>query len=361
MRAKPRKSLTESIVRDDWPVRFGQAARAIGTDAFYARLLEAYGAFVPHDSAWIIRYARQSAPVVTYTRGVAPEVVKLYQSDFYMVDPFYRYWSRAAHPGVVRVGQIHTEDTTTYRDIFQIEARIADELALMLPMIGHSCLALFLEREATPFSAADQANAETIYPALEGLHRAHMGQLFYALRDKASKVERTLIKQPALILDVDGAVVYVNAGWREAEQTIGGLGDAVAAARQAAHGNEGTLTAAITPSALLRAETFDGDFPLAPHGIMFVLDISRTQKNLTERLRTVLPEIAGTASITPREFDIIVSTIEGKPTGEMAQMLGISKGTIKNHRLRLYRKLGVKSERALLGLLMPHLRGLGSE
>lgn len=55
-------------------------------------------------------------------------------------------------------------------------------------------------------------------------------------------------------------------------------------------------------------------------------------------------------NLTPRERDLLHLILQGRCTGEIAQHLGISKGTVKNHRLRLYRKAGVTSERALITL-----------
>ncbi len=57
--------------------------------------------------------------------------------------------------------------------------------------------------------------------------------------------------------------------------------------------------------------------------------------------------------VTPRERDILARIRKGQTTGEIAHTLGIGAGTIKNYRLRLYRKAGVRSERALVALFMP--------
>jgi DNA-binding CsgD family transcriptional regulator len=40
--------------------------------------------------------------------------------------------------------------------------------------------------------------------------------------------------------------------------------------------------------------------------------------------------------------------MEGRTTGQIAQALEISKGVIKNYKLRIYRKADVTSERALV-------------
>ena len=46
-------------------------------------------------------------------------------------------------------------------------------------------------------------------------------------------------------------------------------------------------------------------------------------------------------------------TLEGHPIAGIAKRLGVSRGTIKNHRLRLYQKLDITTERELF---LTHMR-----
>jgi len=62
--------------------------------------------------------------------------------------------------------------------------------------------------------------------------------------------------------------------------------------------------------------------------------------------------------LTPRERDILLLTLDGLSTGAIAQRLNIAKGSIKNCRLRIYRKLGVTSEREMISTMMPFAREL---
>ena len=55
---------------------------------------------------------------------------------------------------------------------------------------------------------------------------------------------------------------------------------------------------------------------------------------------------------SPREREILTLIMKGYNTGQIAQDLQISKGTVKNCRLRIYRKADVSSERALLKKFM---------
>jgi DNA-binding CsgD family transcriptional regulator len=58
-------------------------------------------------------------------------------------------------------------------------------------------------------------------------------------------------------------------------------------------------------------------------------------------------------SLSPREREILMLALNGRSTGEIAQRLVLTKGYIKNCRQRMYRKLGVSSERAMLTMIAP--------
>jgi DNA-binding CsgD family transcriptional regulator len=51
--------------------------------------------------------------------------------------------------------------------------------------------------------------------------------------------------------------------------------------------------------------------------------------------------------LTPREVEIVRLILEGHPTISVAERLKLRRGTVKNHRLRIYQKLDTTSEREL--------------
>ncbi|VVB49356.1 Response regulator receiver protein [Beijerinckiaceae bacterium RH AL1] len=335
-----------------WSERLGDLARAIGTEPFYERLLSLFGSLIGHDSAWIIRYSRVATPDVRFTRNVPRHVLDIYESTFFAVDPFFRFWAEISRPGVVLLRDVLTDDNELYREGFQSKAGFLDEMALFFPVIGHSGLALFVQRSAVPFSDEDRAKAQHIFPALEGIHRAHVGRLFYELRYRSDNADRSLIQAPTLIVDRCGTPAYVSPAWRDAEQKLPDLRGVVASW----HHDEKrrTLTSLdVGPNHQIRIEAFDRDFQLAPEGFMLILEQA---SKLNDKVAAALEKL----ELTSRERDILTLTVQGKTTGEIAQALAISKGTIKNHRLRMYRKLNVTSERALLGMLMPLIDGDGA-
>ena len=162
-------------------------ARAIGNNDFHERLLELLGLLIAHDSAWIIRYSPHSTPDVLTTVAVRPHVLDWYRETYSAYDPFARFWRSTPRPGVITLRQALTPspESDIQAMLFQIKAGLANELAAMRPVVGGSCLALFLQKNDAPFTEAEQAVARLVFPVVDGMHRAHVGRLFLALKTVA--------------------------------------------------------------------------------------------------------------------------------------------------------------------------------
>ncbi|MEQ8666772.1 MAG: LuxR C-terminal-related transcriptional regulator [Rhodospirillales bacterium] len=61
------------------------------------------------------------------------------------------------------------------------------------------------------------------------------------------------------------------------------------------------------------------------------------------------------AGLTPREREIVELSLAGKSNADIADELGIEIGSVKNHRGRLYKKLGITGERDLYRLFLDHI------
>lgn len=329
-------------------VRLGEAAQAIGAPAFPETLLRLLGTLIAHDSAWIIRYSPNLAPEVLHTTGVRAAVVDWYCETYSAFDPFARSWRLRPQTGIVTLGRAlsPSPDSDIYVMLFQVKAGFADELAVMLPLPGGSCLALFLQRNDTAFTVEEEAVARLVFPTLDGLHAAHVGRL---LRELETVADHPGLRPElaSLIVDRSGRALHASAGWTEAQRRLPGLQALLTDAAPA----EVRRVAGHT----LRVERLGADFPLAPDGRMYVLDDAAAgpEAGAAER---ALASVA-LPPITARERDILALILQGRTTGEIAQRLGIAKGTIKNYRSRIYRKAKVGSERALVSLFMPLLSG----
>ncbi|MDR4306222.1 helix-turn-helix transcriptional regulator [Chelatococcus sambhunathii] len=330
------------LAQADWFRRVGEVASSVGTDRFHQQLVELFGSTIPHSASWIIRYSRVAPPDVIYTWNVPQDVVEFYSARCAPLDPFSAHWKRFEEPGVRTLagfdrGDGAAVDPKPYNRLFKAAAKISDELGVFFSTVGNSSLGLFLEREKGRFTAAEIERTKLVFPVLDGFHKTHIGRIFDRLRFAGEVNETQLAGRPTLVLDRHGLEIFANAGWREAAAHDPAILDAVASA-----GEERQIT---LPDFLLKIERFDRYFPLAPSGTMFVLapKPEAGAEGAAER-----PSSAIESGLTARERDVFDLVMAGKTTGAIAQALGISKGAVKNVRLRIYRKAEVSSERALV-------------
>ncbi|HZV07744.1 MAG TPA: LuxR C-terminal-related transcriptional regulator [Gemmataceae bacterium] len=333
----------------EWFARLGEVAKSIGSGEFHRELIDLYGSSIQHESTWIIHFSRAAPPEVIYTHNVPEEVVGTYNSTFAQVDPFSHYWKHHPRPGVLPLSQAKTQsrEAKIYSELFLPRAHISDEMAIMLPTVGQCCFGLFLERESGHFSRADVERAQTIFPALEGCHRAHVGWIFNDLGNVKRAKAQPYVDKPMLILDRFGSEVYSNDAWNDAVAADNALMPLVRGLLPVS----GTQTR-LVDNFVLSFEALDRSFPLAPGGRMFVLEPRATAVDF----ETVNREANLLDMFTRRERDILNLIMNCRSTGQIAQQLQISKGTVKNYRLRIYRKADVVSERELVKKFAPLFR-----
>lgn len=325
--------------REAWFERLGELALSIGTDGFHQRLVELFGAVIRNEGCWIIRYSRVAPPDVIYTSNVPQEVVDYYVATCSELDPFSAHWKRHEEPGVRTLAGFYRDgaavDPEPYGELFRAAAKVSDELGIFFSTVGHSSLGLFLERTRGHFTPAEVARARLVFPVLDGFHATHVGRLFDRLRYAGDPSASELVSRPTLVQDRHGLEIFATPSWREAAAADPSLVEAV---RRAGHERSIDLV-----GGALKIERFDERFPLAPSGRMFVL---------APRETAAPPAAVGNGelhgALTAREREVFDLIMAGCVTGAIAQNLRISKGTVKNCRLRIYRKAGVSSERALV-------------
>lgn len=326
------------LIEAEWFRKVGEVASAVGTDRFHQQLVELFGSTIPHSASWIIRYSRVAPPDVIYTWNVPKDVVDFYVAQCSDLDPFSAHWKLHEEPGVRTLAGFTKAsaaaiDPRPYSRLFKAAANISDELGVFFSTVGHSSLGLFLERVKGRFTEAEIARTRLVFPVLDGFHKTHIGRIFDRLRYAGDANESELVSRPTLVQDRWGLEIFATPSWREAAAADASLGAAVAAIR-----DEPTIS---LESFTVKVERFDQYFPLAPSGRMFVL---------TPRAEPSGSDDSGSPDLglTAREREIFDLVMAGATTGSIAQTLAISKGTVKNNRLRIYRKAGVTSERALV-------------
>jgi len=322
-----------------WLTALGEVARAIGSDEFPARLLRLFARLIRHDMAMVVRYARFSAPDFLVCEGLPSHQIETYRTGWYRFDPFYGYWRRRERGGVVSLRDVAapTLVRSHYRRVFQRQANICDELGMFLPGVGRASIALFLERSKGWFSEAEKERARRVYPAIAGLYRAHVSRIFAAL-GAGNGAPTPQVTRPTLLVDRDGERVYANKEWRAAEADPG-VGRAIA---DLAGDKSGQVR--LSDNRMLHVAPLEPDFPLAPAGRIHIIErIGLAPAALSPR--AVIAQFG--AELTPREREIVVLVLEGHPSATIAKRLGIGRGTVKNHRRRLYDKLDITTEREL--------------
>jgi DNA-binding CsgD family transcriptional regulator len=331
----------DELVR--WMATVGTAAQAIGTAAFHERLLDLLGDLIPHDYAMVVRYHRVLAPEIVLARGIAPLILKGYFAEnAYRDDPFLALWRSGGEARILTLNDLPPEKTERYRSVFVARADIADEVVIFLPGIGQSVLALSLERRKGRFAPGEIDILRAIYPVLEGLYLAQARQAFVQL-GSGGAARAAESSQPMLLLDKAGKRVFANAAWRKA-----------------ARGNPALNAATSDPDGVkdiggyrLVVETSPEGSIIAPGGrALYLVKVTQTGSVPPSEQRKTAALLA---ALTPREQAVLHMLIEGRSTGEIARALSISKGTVKNHLLRMYRKTNVSSQKALM-LRFIHLR-----
>lgn len=334
---------------EQWLAELGHVAGHIGSTDFHARLLSVFSRLIPHQSSWIIAYAPGVLPHVLHTEDVESTAFSDYRNHFRTFDPFWHLWrSQARQP----VASLSTLDKAVkpyeYTSIFQKNCGFSDELAIILPILSNTCIMLFLQQTDRPFTQKELNRARLVQPLFYGLHQSHINQTLQAW-SRPPQTEAQTSDRPesegALVLDRHRNHLHSNPTWRAAETRHG------APFRRAVHrllrSTDG-LIPGHTPAMLeengftLNLTALPEDCPLAPGGYLLSLAPATTQAPLS-----ALPGL----HVTRREQDLLELLLQGRNTGEIAQTLGISKGTVKNHRQRLYRKMGVTTERGLLSRL----------
>jgi DNA-binding NarL/FixJ family response regulator len=159
-----------------------------------------------------------------------------------------------------------------------------------------------------------------------------------------SEATESGLQHPTLILDRSRKRVYASSGWKRAERTSPAVAEGLA--RSASRENF-RMTAG---QSVMIGERLSDDFSFAPNGWIYRLV---PPGNVISGKDEITAAETALAKLSKRELDVLRGLVSGTATGTIAQRMGISKGTVKNHTLRIYRKLGAKSQRSLFALFAP--------
>jgi DNA-binding CsgD family transcriptional regulator len=279
----------------------------------------------------MVRYSRASPPDLILPVVPETEALRTYARQFWRLDPFQIYWASGGSPGVVRLRALARGIARTrYAREFLSAMRIHDEIAVFLPPIGDVAPTLLMDRASRPFTAPEVARVQALWPLLAALHRSHVARV--VSHGGGSKGQSLGLDRATRLVDRAGNEIWVTDAWKaEADQPEVAEAIAVISAR-------GPCTIALPRAQIARRTQFPKDFGPAPGG--FLDEIFSAFPDLS------LPS-AMASRLTERERQVVMLTLQGHPIARIAERLDLTRGTVKNHRLSIYRKLDITTEREL--------------
>lgn len=327
------------------------AVDALGRADFYERLLALLGTVAPHDLAALVRYSRSSPPDLILPRVEPTAAIEAYGRQFFALDPFHTHWTGGGETGAFRLrGMAAGLGRSRYAREFLRHMTIHDEIAVFLPAIGDASPTLILDRARRPFADRELAAARALYPLLAALHRRHL-DIFVAAGAEADGSPLGA-GRPLRLVDARGATVFATAAWGAlaAEPEV--------AEALAVVASRGPCAVPLPGGRLLRRTRLAPDFGPAPNGSCD--EVAPDPAADAGSASGLPPSLA--AALTEREREVVLLTLRGYPVAEIARKLGLSRGTVKNHRLAIYRKLDITTERELFAEYMAaaRLRAPGS-
>lgn len=325
-------------------------ARAIdklGTGGFYDALLDILGTAATHDLAALVRYSRAAPPDLIIPRVEPTAAMTAYYNHYFAFDPFYAHWKNGGETGTYRLRAMDAGiGRSRYAREFLTAMAIHDEIAVFLPPIGDASPTLILDRAKGVFTQAEVSRVRRLFPLLAALHRRHLSIFVTAGVDPGNSPIGS--ERPLRFVDLHGIEVFTTTAWNTRAQ------DPLIADAVASLATRGPCTLRLAGQLALRRTQLPPDFGPAPGGFCDELapDMGARLEPFTARS---LP-ISMSAPLSEREQDVVMLTLQGYPVIEIARKLNLSRGTIKNYRLAIYRKLDITTERELFGEYMAALR-----
>lgn len=313
----------------------GTVAGSIATADFYRRLMQAIGAMLKADLSMVMRYSRHGAPEYVVRDGLSPRDMELYLHGLYRVDPVYRLCREASARGVYSLEDVCTpeERAGEYFSIFLQLTGMADDLVILFPAPAGTTIGLVYERTEA-FTREEVEDLRRIYPLLEGMHAAHERLMLSQLAGQTKEPDR-----PFRIIDHEGRPVFESGAWA----AFVAANPEMAARFDGCEVRGGSMV--VGPGTVVHAEPLDADFALAPNGSLLILEHGNgglPPVNYGQALDRFLE-----GKLTPREREIVRLILLGFPTMKIAERLGLSVNTVKNHKKRMYFKLDITTEREL--------------
>lgn len=323
----------------------------VGKPEFYDRASSMLAGLLHCKRRLVMRYSAYDKPAFIINQALTEEGVTFYLAGLYRIDPLHSLARTNVTPTVVNLRALaHEIDESYFHEL--IKMSIFDEIAVVLPAYGGVTIAFCCERHRVRFEQQDYDLANALLPILEALHKLHMDRLFSTARTIGRDTITESFGNALLVLDRRGDVAYANEAWLQNRKASAALPDIV---RQVAETGPSFLQ--LDDQQVIHWEQLPADFSLAPAGHLVVVE-HRSPGPLTTSGEAALEAFCRQRDLTPREAEIVRLSFVGLPNAMIAKRLGVSLGTVKNHRWRLYYKLDITTERELFHLFLSTLLSL---
>ncbi len=216
----------------------------------------------------------------------------------------------------------------------------ADELGLLFPALKGSAIGVFVQR-GDAYRRTEVEYLTRLFPTLRRLHVAHRRQLLHGLATNHASLDSSGVA----IVEPSGRIAYATDSLRAVPRHEDATIEAV---RCHAASDVTIVPTIIGPATVTKLDCF----PLSPSAWIVVFG---ADSHHIDDLDSALVSF-GEGLLSRREHQICCLGFSGLGNVHIADVLGISEGTVKNLRKRLYFKMDVTCERELFALFLAHLR-----
>jgi DNA-binding CsgD family transcriptional regulator len=332
----------DSVSRRDVFPALAAILGAVGKPWFYRLLADRLSTLLGCQRYLAMRYSQFAKPAFLVNNFIPAPVEAIYLEHLYRIDPLYSMVREGNQACVSTLGTIRDQGgNAEYCDALFRYACICDELAIMLPLFGGLVVAICFDDESAPFDAASIRLAQDLYPVIKQAHRLHLEASLpgggYGLLDGHSTA--------VMVTTQDSELIYKNDTWRSLEES------------KLRHDIRRWISAGCIGSVInlggsvLHGHRLGADSPVWSNGNIFFIE-PRSAGLINTGLETVLSDVSRQYRLSPRERELFRMALQGCDTRAIALELGLSVGTVKNYKHRLYAKLDIRSERELPSLLI---------
>ncbi|NGO56194.1 response regulator transcription factor [Mesorhizobium camelthorni] len=187
-----------------------------------------------------------------------------------------------------------------------------------------------------------------LYPLILGLQEAHLSYIANTLEMNARTTAASYGSEAVLVVSAKGKRLFSSNEWDKAEADLPRLMPALHASW-----NEDLTLLSIDDRHALAIQSLQLGQPTLDGGRIYVLRKLSEPPNGSNIAADLVCFYFN--KLTKREGEIVKLIFAGYPTQSIAEKLGISLGTVKNHRNSIYEKLDITAERELFLLLLGHL------